>query len=57
MESFNIKVIIFGIVLLLFGIIIAIMSKNPISYVIGGLGLLFVVTGCFTKENFNSETK
>jgi TRAP-type mannitol/chloroaromatic compound transport system permease large subunit len=57
MESFNIKVIISGMALLLFGIIIAIMSKNPVAYVIGGLGLLFVFTGCFAKDDYNSKTK
>lgn len=57
MENFNTKIFISGIALLLFGIIVAIMSKDPISYVIGGLGLLFVVAGCVTKEDVNSVTK
>lgn len=57
MESFNIKLIISGMALLLFGIIIAIMSKNLISYVAGGLGLFFVVVGCFGKDDSNTKTK
>lgn len=57
MESFNIKIIICGMALLLFGIIIAIMSKDSVSYIAGGLGLFFVVVGCFTKDDFNDKTK
>lgn len=57
MESFNTKIIICGMALLLFGIIIAIMNKDPISYIAGGLGLFFVVAGCFGKDDLNDKTK
>lgn len=56
MGILNIKLIISGVALLLFGIIIAVMSKNPVSYIIGGLGLFFAVIGCFTG-NINIKTK
>lgn len=53
MEKFNVKLIICGMALLLFGIIIAILSKHDLAYIVGGLGLVFAVTGCFANDDFN----
>lgn len=45
------KLIVSGMALLLFGIMVAIMSRSVISYIIGGLGLVFVACACLTKES------
>ncbi|TYP48694.1 hypothetical protein [Thermosediminibacter litoriperuensis] len=56
MEMYNnIKLIICGMALLLFGIIIAIISKNPIAYLFGGLGLYFIIVGCVAKDDSTSS--
>lgn len=55
MEKFNTKLIICGMALLLFGIIIAFVSKSPMAYLIGGLGLFFVIVGCFGKDDSNCK--
>ncbi|MGI6585499.1 MAG: hypothetical protein GX301_05205 [Gracilibacteraceae bacterium] len=57
MAEFNTKLIICGMALLLFGIIMAITSKPPMAYIIGGLGLFFVVVGCFVEDDSGSRTE
>jgi hypothetical protein len=56
MEKYNTKLIICGIALLLFGIIVVV-SNPPMAYIIGGLGLFFVVVGCFVKDDSGSRTE
>lgn len=55
MKNYNQKLVVSGIALLLFGIIIAVMSNSALSYVFGGLGLFFVILGCFAKERQNEN--
>lgn len=48
--SFNQKLIISGFALLLFGILLALVPSF-FGYISGGLGLFFVLLGCFTGES------
>ena len=57
MAEFNTRLIICGVALLLFGIIMAITSNPQRAYIIGGLGLFFVVVGCFVKDDSDSRTE
>ena len=47
MKDDNYKAIISGIGLLLFAITMAIEGNSGISYITSGLGLFFVIGGCF----------
>lgn len=52
MKEDNYKAILSGIGLLLFAITMAIEGKSNISYIASGVGLFFVIGGCFLiKEN------
>jgi|GEM_PF-851691 len=58
MKTYKQNLIASGIALLLFGIIVAIVSQSVLSYVIGGLGLFFVIIGCFAEaEEGEDEEK
>ena len=46
----NIRLIISGFALLLFGIIIAITARSNFSYIPGGLGLFFIIASCIVKD-------
>lgn len=45
------KLIICGFALLLFGINIAIVNQNVLSYVFSGLGLTLIVIACFANDD------
>ena len=57
MAEFNTRLIICGVALLLLGIIMASTSNPPMAYIIGGLGLFFVVVGCFVKDDSSNRTE
>lgn len=50
MNTSNIRLIISGFALMLFGVIIAINGSSTFSYIPGGLGLFFVIVGCAVKD-------
>ena len=47
--NYNRKLMISGFALLLFAILIAVMSGALLSYIVGGLGLCFVLFGCYAE--------
>ena len=46
----NIRLVISGFALILFGILIAVCSQSAFAYLPGGLGLVFVIGACTAKE-------
>ena len=50
MSTSNIRLIICGFALLLFGIMIALINNSLFSYIPGGLGLFFVIVSCSVKD-------
>ncbi|MBC8570689.1 hypothetical protein [Zongyangia hominis] len=50
MKNLAQKLALGGISLLLFGLLLAVMTQTPLSYVVGGLGLVFSLTACITQE-------
>jgi len=46
----NLRLIISGFALLLFGIVIALVDKSSFSYLSGGLGLFLVIVSCSVKD-------
>lgn len=53
MKQYNIERIITGMAILIFAMIIAIVSQSEVAYIVGGLGLFFVILGCFTENKAN----
>lgn len=50
MSTSNIRLIISGFELMLFGVIVAICNQSAFAYIPGGLGLLFVIIACAAKD-------
>lgn len=50
MYNHNQKLVISGMGLLLFAIVIAVVSESMNAYAVGGIGLFFVIGGCFVSE-------
>ena len=46
----NIRLIICGFALLLFGIIIAVTGRSAYAYIPGGLGLFLIIVSCSVKD-------
>ena len=44
------NLVISGVALLLFGILLAVLTRSPISWIIGGLWLAFALISCFTED-------
>ena len=44
------NLVISGVALLLLGILLAVLTRSPISWIIGGLGLAFAMISCFTED-------
>lgn len=54
--NLNQKLIISGFAFLLSGVIAA-LSQSNVTYILGGLGLFFVLLGCFATQEKNEEEK
>lgn len=50
MRTSNIRLIICGFALLLFGIIIALIDKSTVAYISGGLGLFLIIVSCSVED-------
>ena len=50
MSVSNIRLIICGFALLLFGILIALVNNSTFSYIPGSLGLLIIIISCSVKD-------
>ena len=51
----NIRLVISGFALILFGILIALVNNSSFSYIPGGLGLFFIIAACSIKDDKNEK--
>ncbi|NLT39096.1 MAG: hypothetical protein GXX89_01390 [Clostridiales bacterium] len=57
MKRFENRIVVFGAILILFGIMLAVAGNTTLVYITGGLGLFLAAVGCFAPYESSEKKK